>query len=82
MDKRRIPGIALAALLSACGGSQKPGETAVSKFTGTKGEVKLMTLDPGHFHAALIQKQCMDKLIQRFTLKRPEQPIWQPLELI
>ena len=31
---------------------QKP----VSGFTGAKGEVKLITLDPGHFHAALVQK--------------------------
>ena len=27
-----------------------------NKFTGAKGEVRLMTLDPGHFHAALVQK--------------------------
>jgi predicted dehydrogenase len=26
------------------------------KFTGAPGEIKLITLDPGHFHAALIQK--------------------------
>ena len=26
------------------------------KFTGADGEVKLITLDPGHFHAALVQK--------------------------
>lgn len=26
------------------------------KFTGAPGEVKLITLDPGHFHAALVQK--------------------------
>lgn len=25
-------------------------------FTGAQGEVKLITLDPGHFHAALVQK--------------------------
>jgi predicted dehydrogenase len=25
-------------------------------FTGAEGEVKLITLDPGHFHAALVQK--------------------------
>jgi predicted dehydrogenase len=25
-------------------------------FTGAEGEVQLMTLDPGHFHAALVQK--------------------------
>ena len=27
-----------------------------NSFTGAAGEVKLMTLDPGHFHAALVQK--------------------------
>ena len=27
-----------------------------AKFTGAEGEVRLITLDPGHFHAALIQK--------------------------
>src|SRR5210317_318192 len=27
-----------------------------SEFTGAPGEVKLITLDPGHFHAALVQK--------------------------
>ncbi len=27
-----------------------------TKFTGAEGEVKLVTLDPGHFHAALVQK--------------------------
>ena len=27
-----------------------------SQFTGIDGEVKLITLDPGHFHAALVQK--------------------------
>ncbi len=47
----------LSFLFSACaGGGQKAAEKANPKFTGSKGEVKLMTLDPGHFHAALIQK--------------------------
>lgn len=33
-----------------------------SKFTGARGEVKLMTLDPGHFHAALVQKFMYDQV--------------------
>ncbi len=41
-----------AATLSACGG----GEKAPEGFTGAPGEVRLITLDPGHFHAALVQK--------------------------
>ena len=29
---------------------------STTTFTGANGEVKLITLDPGHFHAALVQK--------------------------
>ena len=45
----------MAALLvgSSCGTKQE--KDAVG-FTGAAGEVKLITLDPGHFHAALVQK--------------------------
>ncbi len=40
------------------------GETADQRinFTGKSGEVKLMTLDPGHFHASLIQKSMYDQV--------------------
>ncbi len=31
-------------------------------FTGAENEVKLITLDPGHFHAALIQKKMYDQV--------------------
>lgn len=31
-------------------------------FTGAPDEVKLMTLDPGHFHAALVQKTSYDQV--------------------
>ena len=33
-----------------------------SAFTGAKNEVKLITLDPGHFHAALVQKTLYDQV--------------------
>ncbi|MDR2287447.1 MAG: hypothetical protein LBE04_08260 [Prevotellaceae bacterium] len=36
--------------LNSCDTGQK------TLFTGAEGEVKLITLDPGHFHAALVQK--------------------------
>ena len=54
--------ISLLALLLpvACGSpdtSQPSDESmSTSSFTGAEGEVKLITLDPGHFHAALVQK--------------------------
>jgi predicted dehydrogenase len=31
-------------------------------FTGAAGEIKLMTLDPGHFHASLVQKSMYEQI--------------------
>src|SRR5690606_7630375 len=31
-------------------------------FTGAAGEVRLVTLEPGHFHAALVQKYAYDQI--------------------
>jgi len=44
------------------------------KFTGAKGEVKLMTLDPGHFHAALVQKVMYDQVSPIVNIYAPEGP--------
>ncbi len=63
MNKNLIPVIAVATMLSACaGGGQKTAEKETPKFTGAAGEVKLMTLDPGHFHAGLIQKSMYEQI--------------------
>ena len=67
--------IAFVTLFFACtGGGQKPDEKqqTASKFTGAKGEVKLMTLDPGHFHAALIQKSMYDQIDPTVYVFAPE----------
>ncbi|MCK9343684.1 MAG: oxidoreductase, partial [Massilibacteroides sp.] len=42
----------------------KPAQESTSsqKFTGASGEVKLITLAPGHFHAALVQKSAYDQV--------------------
>ena len=45
----------MAALLVGASCNTKQEKTAEG-FTGAPGEVKLITLDPGHFHAALVQK--------------------------
>ncbi len=45
-----LPAVSLL-LLAGCASQQH-----ADKFTGAEGEVKLITLDPGHFHAALVQK--------------------------
>ncbi|MEI7524751.1 MAG: putative oxidoreductase C-terminal domain-containing protein [Mariniphaga sp.] len=52
-------------LLNSCGEngkSTKKEALGPDKFTGAKGEVKLITLDPGHFHAALVQKNMYDQI--------------------
>ena len=38
------------------------GKDTEMKFTGAENEVKIMTLDPGHFHAALVQKSMYDQI--------------------
>ena len=43
-------------------------------FSGIKGEVKLMTLDPGHFHAALVQKFMYDQVDPVVNVFAPEGP--------
>lgn len=67
--------LVLAVLFAGCtGGSQKSTETKEkeSMFTGAKGEVKIMTLDPGHFHAALVQKSMYDQVDPTVYVYAPE----------
>ena len=41
-------------------------------FTGAKGEVKILTIDPGHFHAALVQKTMYDQVAPQVHVYAPE----------
>lgn len=58
--KKYIFLLSIITILSACTGGGNKEETEKQEgetmFTGVKNEVKLMTLDPGNFHAALVQK--------------------------
>ncbi len=45
-----------------------------SSFTGADGEVKLVTLDPGHFHAALVQKTMYDQIHPTVHVYAPDGP--------
>ncbi|MGV8138752.1 MAG: putative oxidoreductase C-terminal domain-containing protein [Mangrovibacterium sp.] len=62
--------------IAACsgGGQKAEKENAPAKFTGAKGEVKLMILDPGHFHAALVQKTMYDQVDSTVYVYAPEGP--------
>ena len=51
--------------------SCKKDKGATMKFTGAKAEVKLMTLDPGHFHAALVQKTTYDQISEVVNVYAP-----------
>lgn len=63
----------LMALLTSCGNAKKNAEPQVAKtFTGAKGEVRLLTLDPGHFHAALVQKKMYDMVNPEVRVYAPE----------
>src|SRR4030042_3417844 len=55
-------------LLLSC---NKPA-TNPDMFTGAKGEVKLITLYPGHFHAALVQKKMYETVDPVVHVYAPE----------
>lgn len=61
--------------LLACNSIQSKKETpgeSIAKFSGAKDEVKLITLDPGHFHAALVQKFMYDQVDATVHVYAPE----------
>ena len=60
----------MAALLVGASCNTKQ-EKAAEGFTGAPGEVKLVTLDPGHFHAALVQKVLIRKFLKMFMCTHP-----------
>lgn len=77
MKKISFAILSLIIILAACtGGCQKAKPTGETKtmFTGAKGEVKIMTLDPGHFHAALVQKSMYEQVDPVVRVYAPEGP--------
>jgi len=71
MFRRLIAAMALlvtVGLLSTCASQEKQS----MKFTGVKNEVRLITLDPGHFHAALVQKSMYDQINPEVHVYAPE----------
>jgi predicted dehydrogenase len=64
--------IIIACFAFSCKGPAEKKQTTMNPFTGAKGEVKLVTLDPGHFHAALIQKKMYDQIFPEVKVYAPE----------
>ncbi|MFT3994143.1 MAG: putative oxidoreductase C-terminal domain-containing protein [Dysgonomonas sp.] len=52
--------------------SCKKEQAVSSHFTGAEGEVKLITIDPGHFHAALVQKNMYKQVSPEVYVYAPE----------
>ena len=65
----------MAALLVGASCNTKQ-EKAAEGFTGAPGEVKLITLDPGHFHAALVQKVSYPQVSKMFMCTHPPVSTW------
>ena len=68
MNKYLILMVTIGFLVAAC--STKKEEPTV--FTGAAGEVKLITLDPGHFHAALVQKNSYEQISNQVYVYAPQ----------
>ena len=62
-------GVSLLLLLSSC-----TIKDADNMFTPLEGKVKLMNLDPGHFHAALVQKTMYESVAPEVYVYAPEGP--------
>lgn len=56
-------------LFAGCG--QGPATEGKGGFTGAAGEIKLITLDPGHFHAALVQKSMYHQIDPKVHVYAP-----------
>lgn len=55
--------------LFACTNKQNP---TTMQFTGQDGEVKLMVINPGHFHASLLQKNANSRVNDTIYVYAPE----------
>ncbi|MDO1445898.1 putative oxidoreductase C-terminal domain-containing protein [Rhodocytophaga aerolata] len=65
--------VLMGSLLMACAPEEKKTEETTDKATTTNSNmVRLITLDPGHFHAALVQKTMFDKVDSTVHVYAPE----------
>ncbi|WP_372638718.1 putative oxidoreductase C-terminal domain-containing protein [Fodinibius sp.] len=77
MKKFSLKSCALLLLLSvacySCADSDSENDSETRNgFTGADNEVKLMTVDPGHFHAGLVQKYSYDQVDSVSYVYAPE----------
>jgi len=71
--KKILSILTIAFFVFSCTNQSGTNDTSTqNKFTGAQGEVKLMTLDPGHFHAALVQKNMYEQVDPTVYVYAPE----------
>lgn len=63
-------------MLFSCnyGKKQEKNVNQPSEFTGAEGEINIMTLDPGHFHASLVLKTMYEQVDSTIYVYAPEGP--------
>ncbi len=70
MNNKTITFLLITIMTISCT-NKKPN---TKRFTGDKGEVKIITIDPGHFHAALVQKMMYDQVSPLVRIYAPDSP--------
>ena len=56
----------------SCKGPSDQKQKTMNQFNGAKGEVKLIILEPGHFHAALLQKKMYEQIFHEVKVYADE----------
>jgi predicted dehydrogenase len=72
MFKSAIPFLSIAILFFACNTAKTQSKSM--KLSGASKEIKLITLDPGHFHAALVQKNNYTQVDPTVHIYAPDGP--------
>ena len=74
MKRNTVNYLFLAMILANSACTPPSTEDKGPAFSGAKGEVKIITVDPGHFHAALVQKNMYDQVDPKVHVYAPEGP--------
>jgi hypothetical protein len=64
----------IGACLAVIAGNAQCQQQAGAPLSGAKGEVRIMTLDPGHFHASLVQKTMYEQVAPVVYVYAPQGP--------
>lgn len=67
-----LSALALSVMVSCSSNKAQEKESDASGVTSAAGKIKLITLDPGHFHAALVQKSMFPEVDPEVHVYAPE----------